>query len=149
MPQPSTRIKDPRALKWTPINLHTVDGTYTGPSIPTFPFLTYLLHVSPQDTVGWSAVSGIGCTLYRADATVTSIGVNIDSWYFSHQGRVVHVAVSPITGLNGYALTCYVNFTDPPETTTLSAANEIFFTSVVDAISTWGSLSSGELLLVT
>ena len=118
---------------------------------PTFPFICYISEAGPsvQPEIGFAATFTDGLYLYSSQGvTHTGIGAGRTGYFFSHQGRIIFIeAVNPFvaTASGGNA----VSFTDPPESVTLLSQQQLFQTNTYDAITSWGSLSSGELLLLT
>ncbi len=123
------------------------------PLYPTMPFFSYLLQASvPVQYICFPALipgTTIGLRCYNPNFADTVIiqaaGVG---WFFPHQGRIINV-VNFANAITDTDNVIGISFTDPPETSTLGAQSEIFFPSVSDDLSSWGSLSAGELLLLT
>ena len=124
----------------------------TSPSYPpTSPFVCYMNEVGViTPAVGFQPSVADGLTIFSASHSgYLHIGQNRRGYFFSHQGRVILVEAQLPTFVAGSINCNYISFTDPPETSTLGSQLELFFTNSLDAITSWGSLSSGELLLLT
>lgn len=140
----------------SPANLtngQTATSQGSTPLYPTSPFFTYLTPSSVPVQYFCSPVIIIGniCGIRAYNSNVsddTNISNNGNGWFFPHQGRVVNVSTIANTIADTDNVIA-VSFTDPPETDTLGTQNELFFPASCDDISCWGTLSSGELLLLS
>lgn len=74
------------------------------------------------------------------------IGDTVPGWFFSHQGRILCINKAP--GQFQEANINVVSFTDPPESDSLGDQQTIVVPVNFDDITCFGSLSSGELLLL-
>ena len=74
------------------------------------------------------------------------IGATVPGWFFSHQGRLL--CVNKANGQFQEANINTISFTDPPESDSLGTQQTIVVPINFDDITCFGSLSSGELLLL-
>jgi hypothetical protein len=133
------------------------DFTSTGSSKPYYyngPMVYYtddgmgsdiacLVYGSQNPSTGYSP--GVAITP-NTGGILAQIGTSVQGWFFSHQGRLLFVNQAP--GPYNNANINVISFTDPPESDSLGTQQEIVVPTNFDDITCFGSISSGELLLL-
>lgn len=122
---------------------------------PNFPFIAVINNGSTIDPyIGCSFSQGpnsgdfSGGSLNNLIDATQGIGSGRRGWFFSHQGRILFVEYQSPSSLTSSNVQL-VSFTDPPESATLGNQQSIFMPITTDDISCFGSLSSGDLLVLT